>query len=415
MKLVTLQDVSHFWKSTSGIELLKFIDGLNVSVQGLSNNASTPTTDRFNAVVHEQQHAAVIWQLDSLLEKLTTRVQECPILDRSTRFGHPKFREWLDFAEFDVHEYLENLFSSNYHGQVIFNFLDRFPEMEQSSTDLPVAEQCKLELKGYLLDSFGNRQRIDYGTGHELHFMCFLFCLSKLGFLDNSTSVSVVFVIFRKYLQLMRLLQVHFWLEPAGSQGVWGLDDYHFLPFLFGSSQLIGHAHLKPKSIHIQDNLEGFSKDYMYLEAIQFICATKDPSIFPENSEKVLSSASDRVRHPSVNGLRWHSPMLDDISAVKSWTKVNTGLWKMYQADVLHKLPIMQHFYIGKLCIPFENTSSLPSLTPNNTLGSCCRPDCCGIRVPSAMAAAEAKDGKTLDKRFFESEAARTAYKIPFD
>lgn len=194
--------------------------------------------------------------------------------------------------------------------------LEFLPEELQSS---------RVELVPYFTDSFGNSSRIDYGTGHETNFAAWLYCLARLGVIKEEDYHAVVSRVFVKYLELMRKLQLVYCLEPAGSHGVWGLDDYHFLPFIFGSSQLIDHKYMKPKSIHNDDILENFSGEYMYLACVKFVKQVKK-GLFAE-----------------------HSPLLDDISGVPNWKKVNGGLLKMYKAEVLEKVPIMQHFLFGSL------------------------------------------------------------------
>ncbi|WAR31438.1 PTPA-like protein [Mya arenaria] len=44
-----------------------------------------------------------------------------------------------------------------------------------------------------------------------------------------------------------------------------------------------------------------------------------------------------------------HSNQLWNISAVPHWEKVNSGLVKMYKAEVLAKFPVIQHFLFGSL------------------------------------------------------------------
>lgn len=87
---------------------------------------------------------------------------------------------------------------------------------------------------------------MDYGTGHEASFGLFLLCLTLIRFLEPRVEDErdLVLVVVLRYMKLAWRLQDIYNLEPAGSHGVWGLDDYCFLPYIFGSAQLRGEPPL---------------------------------------------------------------------------------------------------------------------------------------------------------------------------
>ncbi|XP_014445433.1 serine/threonine-protein phosphatase 2A activator isoform X3 [Tupaia chinensis] len=189
------------------------------------------------------------------------------------------------------------------------------------------------EVAVYLKESVGNSTRIDYGTGHEAAFAAFLCCLCKIGVLRVDDQIAIVFKVFNRYLEVMRKLQKTYRMEPAGSQGVWGLDDFQFLPFIWGSSQLIDHPHLEPRHFVDEKAVNENHEDFMFLECVRFITEMKTGP-FAE-----------------------HSNQLWNISAVPSWSKVNQGLIRMYKAECLEKFPVIQHFKFGSL-LPIHPVTS---------------------------------------------------------
>lgn len=60
-------------------------------------------------------------------------------------------------------------------------------------------------------------------------------------------------------------------MEPAGSQGVWSLDDYQFIPFIWGSSQLQMNPSIAPDMFCQEDIISKFADEYMFIGCIKFI------------------------------------------------------------------------------------------------------------------------------------------------
>lgn len=172
--------------------------------------------------------------------------------------------------------------------------------------------------------SFGSFLRMDYGTGHETSFAMFLCCLTLVRFFEPSIDQEreLVLRVFVRYMRLCWRLQDVYKLEPAGSHGVWGLDDYSFLGYVFGSAQLREQAEF-PVSAILRLPLP---QDNLYCMCITRIHQVKHGP-FHEHSSQLYAIAT----------------------GVPNWTKVNSGLLKMYEGEVLSKRVVVQHLPLGGL------------------------------------------------------------------
>lgn len=279
-------------------------------------------------------------------------MSDVPPIPQRARYGNPAFRVWHARLTAAAEDLLRRV-------------------LPASLADAGAAA----ELAPYLCEAFGSAARIDYGTGHETAFFVLLFCLARLGLVRGSDLAPLAAVVFAEYMITVRTLQRAYWQEPAGSHGVWSLDDYQFLVFLLGAAQLAGNEALPPRAAAVADTRAAAAGAWLYFDAVTFVCDVKAAAPFAE-----------------------HSPILHDLSGLASWTKVADGLAKMYRGEVLSKLPVVQHFAFGSLFAATWTPSRPPTL-PEAT----------------AHAAAVAARDSTSRARAAADEAAAHAATVPVD
>jgi serine/threonine-protein phosphatase 2A activator len=107
-----------------------------------------------------------------VLEQIDGIARDTPPVDNSqSRFGNPAFKTFYDRTQ-DVRPLPVLCLCST-----LTTSPQRTPELLGTIPGLAPEEIPVLAV--YLQESWGNRTRIDYGSGMELNFLCFLYVLAS--------------------------------------------------------------------------------------------------------------------------------------------------------------------------------------------------------------------------------------------
>mmetsp|Transcript_54017 Transcript_54017/g.110526 ORF Transcript_54017/g.110526 Transcript_54017/m.110526 type:complete len:447 (+) Transcript_54017:153-1493(+) len=341
-------DMRSFTGSSTKTELLGFVEAMGKAC------ASTGSSDEGGAASYSYDPERPLTNLPPAmaclhgsLQEMARWVDDFPPETASggaisIRFGNPSFKKWHERLLERSEDIITTILKTRDDDESPTPELACQRGRDAASGALqPRGDGSVRQVSPYLHDSFGHAIRLDYGTGHESSFLVFLLILSKVKCIGNESDLSsslvalkaVTVSILDQYLKVTRRLQTEYRLEPAGSHGVWGLDDYHCLPLYFGACQLKGAGRsvsqdlLDPKCIMDERVIQEHGDAYMYLGCIRYIRELKKGVPFFESS-----------------------PMLYDISqTIPSWDKVARGLIRLYQGEVLNKRVVVQHFMFSRL------------------------------------------------------------------
>lgn len=324
-KINDIKDVNYFkTQSPAYKNIITYVDLLCKCIVGTGSKVFNRKYTISNGIF--KQCSEFIDELEKCCEETDLHLAKSA---GTLRFGHVAFRDWFDVMKTRCAKFINNMAGNQNN-------------------------QFKEELLTYLTDSFGNRMRIDYGTGHELNFIIFTMGLSNLvepptssqsdlvvtqeklkEFVENY-GLEVHSLFAHRYLRLCRKIQTKFRLEPAGSRGVYNMDDFQFLPFLFGAAQLSGIKYIATSDFYQPDQVDMFKDDYILFEAVDFILNNK--------------------RGP----FNEHSYTLWGFTNLGSWDNIYRRIRLKFTDDILGPFPIVQHFLFGKYILRWNDFEEQP-------------------------------------------------------
>eukprot|EP01100_Stratorugosa_tubuloviscum_P005472 TRINITY_DN2436_c0_g3_i2.p1 TRINITY_DN2436_c0_g3~~TRINITY_DN2436_c0_g3_i2.p1 ORF type:complete len:191 (-),score=53.41 TRINITY_DN2436_c0_g3_i2:38-535(-) len=126
-------DLQAFINSQIYIDYIDFITKLSQSVKGISSQTNLSISPICQTIIE-------------MLSEFGSWIPQITVHQHKSRFGNPAFNIWFDKLVENSEKWIEKF----------------------------IAKEFIPEIRGYLHLSFGNPERIDYGTGHEAHFAIFL-------------------------------------------------------------------------------------------------------------------------------------------------------------------------------------------------------------------------------------------------
>lgn len=333
--------------------LVSFENNNSDSKQNISYHIRT-FPPKFDSNSDELVVKPIISSVLEILDEFIRLKNETPPFPGPRRYGNFACRDWHDKLTANVDNILKQ------------SLLKHFKIDSNPSSQLNFDGFIN-EVKYYLLGSFGSRERLDYGTGHELSFISFLGCLVMCDLIDRDLITGTEWLILlSKYYDLVKSLILSYTLEPAGSHGVWGLDDHFHLIYVFGSCQLINF-----KTLDSDDgkNEIGRVMSDERAKVLNFRMGLTPSSILnnevlkKQRTKNLYYNAISFIKKVKTGPFNEHSPILYQISSNKNWEKITRGMLKMYYGEVLTKFPVVQHFFFGGVFYPWRdmNDNELPS------------------------------------------------------